>query len=1034
MTKLPNSTFLDDFGNQQASAAQIGQLARNLPGDAATVLGDLYSTPGQEAAVGVTPGYVGTITVALVLNRTSSPDALLSGSWAARQEAIADQTSVWDSYGADRATYDKIRDAVGKIVNPASSNKSTPADLATRAGYLSSPEDRTIWLTLSDKQFRNLFGTQLLTVTPPGAESFPAWGGNLSLPDGIAAAVGGVWVEEKSTILDPEVLDPTAVPPSGDFPGIGNGKNGAQATPAAVAANYSFPTAPNTPDIALVEVNLPASQVKKTRDNLNDYRHSLGLPKLTSTDFQVDTSPVGSKAQGALSPELALDVSVVSGAAPNSNLRIYGYQTNKGSKPNTADVLGTPFNAYQRAFFDPNGAAPVLSSSASLSFQPTPDSPFQWAWQQLFIDGALANVSVHLSAGDQGSSGDIPNGAANVPNSQSSPMALVVGGTSIADLFTALAHPEDPKLSDPTLNALADAVTGRHDTPLDLTDLWGLVAAGLTTLPSNLPVTPPGDPTTLLQKLVETVWQRNQLTGSAEIPPLQYDFGANLTGLGGVADGVPIPSYQSSFGLGTMTDGERGTPDVSALAGGDYWYDVLNPKYDPKSSDKDKALTTGDGGTSAAAPLWASLTAQFDAAFADQGLPQLGFYNDLLYTAAVVAPASFNDIQLGNNINSFYLSPTPTPYYNSNEGAYMVPTGQGYTAQPGYDLASGLGTPDGLVLGRTLEAIAHTQYTFRDDPPPPLLAGSSGNWTSAIDQSLLFQPMFSSKTTKLKIGVSLGGSTTEYKSTPSDEFAWDGRFAGQSLLTDFDPAIVSTFDNNAQAHPLEFTASQGDSLDVSLAGQDGQAIQEALSNPYGFVDFFTNTSPTQPSHGYGGPDFIRVARPLAIADTATNQPGQTATAIVRLLQGGQDDYQLTLYEVDDLTGTIGTLHAGDKGYFKAAKARAYEFDGGGTSIEGPGYGNPATSTTFQVDPGDYVAMMLTDVTTHKTLLAFTPDNDATQSRGRANLWNYAMNTWGWEDFSPGGKRDYNDLVVQLDFTSAYSASGGVGLLANAGSP
>ena len=60
-----------------------------------------------------------------------------------------------------------------------------------------------------------------------------------------------------------------------------------------------------------------------------------------------------------------------------------------------------------------------------------------------------------------------------------------------------------------------------------------------------------------------------------------------------------------------------------------------------------------DGGTSAATPLWAALTSQFDAIFHDQGLPNLGYMNDLLYIAAAIAPASFNDITMGNNTSSF---------------------------------------------------------------------------------------------------------------------------------------------------------------------------------------------------------------------------------------------------------------------------------------------------------------------------------------------------------------------------------------------
>ena len=60
-----------------------------------------------------------------------------------------------------------------------------------------------------------------------------------------------------------------------------------------------------------------------------------------------------------------------------------------------------------------------------------------------------------------------------------------------------------------------------------------------------------------------------------------------------------------------------------------------------------------DEGTSAATPLWASLMAQVDTIFGDQGLPHLGFANDLLYIAGAIAPGSFNDITFGNNVTSY---------------------------------------------------------------------------------------------------------------------------------------------------------------------------------------------------------------------------------------------------------------------------------------------------------------------------------------------------------------------------------------------
>ena len=37
--------------------------------------------------------------------------------------------------------------------------------------------------------------------------------------------------------------------------------------------------------------------------------------------------------------------------------------------------------------------------------------------------------------------------------------------------------------------------------------------------------------------------------------------------------------------------------------------------------------------------------------------------------------------------------------------------------------------------------------------------------------------------------------------------------------------------------------------------------------------------------------------------------------------------------------------------------------------------------------------------------------------------NQGLNTWGWEDTFGRGDHDYNDLTVQLDFTSATVKGG-----------
>ena len=72
------------------------------------------------------------------------------------------------------------------------------------------------------------------------------------------------------------------------------------------------------------------------------------------------------------------------------------------------------------------------------------------------------------------------------------------------------------------------------------------------------------------------------------------------------------------------------------------------------------------GGTSAVAPLWAGLLARINQSLGTN----VGYINPLLYSAAV--DTSFHDITSGNNGD--------------------------YSAGPGWDACTGLGTPDGEAL------------------------------------------------------------------------------------------------------------------------------------------------------------------------------------------------------------------------------------------------------------------------------------------------------------------------------------------------
>jgi hypothetical protein len=979
---LQNSTFLDAFAANLYTDTQYQQVVN---GNIAPLL-DLFQY-GTHAAT-LSPA-TGQVTVGLVLDHATEPTSLLSGNWAQRQTGLAafsTPEALWAKYGADATLYSATSSQVAGVVG------GTALTQAASQGYTSSAADRTIWVTLDAGQFKALFGQDLqlintLTVSKTQGvipTSYAAWTGNLQLNDAIAPGViKGVWVDAMVAINNPAVLASTPVSlPVGPL-GIGNGT--AQgvgdiagvppvaATPAALAAQYHFPLPAGvaTGPIALVESDGfgPPGALFAA---YNVYRQQVGLPAVTQSQFQI----IGNNGNNAIpSNELTLDISVVAGAAPNSSQLLYSFNN-------------TPFGAYQHAFFDSTNQPAVLSSSWGITGQRTPDSPFAWAFRQLMVDGALANVSVHRASGDWGSNGSIGNGVSNIPSDHSSGYDLIVGGTSLVSLSSAL--------SDPTLQTLLQAAL--HDDPAVV---FPLVAAGLRELPSHLAAAAPGPAgaAATFTKLFETVWQSMVVTPGDTASEVRASFGAHDTGTGGISSTPSsLPSYQQAFGLGSLTGGRRGVPDVAALAGGDTQYTVLDFNY---VNGTTAMPLTGDGGTSAASPLWASLTAQFNAIFHDQGLPDLGFYNDLIYIAAAIAPGSFNDIQLGNNVSSFYAVPGHTGVFDPMLELDVVPTGLGYSAGAGYDLVSGLGSPNGLLLARALTAIAHQQMSFSTSPA--LLDGDGhGGWKSGAKQDLLLQTTTSDGAT---VGVDIASHTTSFGSATTDHFAWTSRLAQQSLQTDFDPALARLFDKQAQGTVTSSLVGAGDSVGVHMDGSTGQARQAALTNPFGFADFFS------------GSDTLHISRAVAVAETVGGANNELA--VVRLRQVGENNLQVTFYKVDDMAGTIDGHAPGEAAYAAAAQARAYHTTSGATGITGAGYGQASQALLQHVNAGDLIAMRLDNLTTGAFFWAFANANETVGGQKVGHLWNYGLNTWGWEDTFGGGDHDFNDLIVQLDFTSAH---------------
>jgi kumamolisin len=178
-----------------------------------------------------------------------------------------------------------------------------------------------------------------------------------------------------------------------------------------------------------------------------------------------------------------------------------------------------------------------------------------------------------------------------------------------------------------------------------------------------------------------------QLEGDQEVvwwqAPGRRREGGGSTG-GGISRLFPQPSWQTVEVRppdGTSLTG-RIIPDVAALAGPPYYQLVLLGNPAP------------NGGTSAAAPLWAALIARSAAAL-DPPRPPV-FLAPLLYGAGSdghpLGTSVCRDITSGDNRST--------------------PPGWGFSAGPGFDAVSGWGVPDGPPLVGTQmapgAAAAHT--------------------------------------------------------------------------------------------------------------------------------------------------------------------------------------------------------------------------------------------------------------------------------------------------------------------------------------
>lgn len=123
------------------------------------------------------------------------------------------------------------------------------------------------------------------------------------------------------------------------------------------------------------------------------------------------------------------------------------------------------------------------------------------------------------------------------------------------------------------------------------------------------------------------------------------------------------PGWQTGPGVANPdSDGGRQVPDVSGPADPDSGFQIVS------AADGVSEV----GGTSAAAPFWAGTLALTEQLARREGVPRLGYLNPTLYRLAAGPRSPFHDVTRGGN--------------------------RLYDAGPGWDYATGLGSPDAQRL------------------------------------------------------------------------------------------------------------------------------------------------------------------------------------------------------------------------------------------------------------------------------------------------------------------------------------------------
>jgi kumamolisin len=203
---------------------------------------------------------------------------------------------------------------------------------------------------------------------------------------------------------------------------------------------------------------------------------------------------------------------------------------------------------------------------------------------------------------------------------------------------------------------------------------------------------------------------------------------------GGISpDSIPIPSWQQISGvINSSNKGSttlRNGPDVSANANFSFY----------TCADQTTCLANEYGGTSFATPMWAGYIALVNQQLVADGQPTIGFLDPTIYA---------------ENVTSDYA----TDFHDITSG-----TSGSYSAEVGYDLVTGWGSPNGTGLINTLVGSSSPTPAFTIAASPTsvsVVVGNSGTSTITTTVSGGFDSAIALTASGQPTGVTVSFSTT----------------------------------------------------------------------------------------------------------------------------------------------------------------------------------------------------------------------------------------------------------------------------------